>query len=95
MKQFWKDSFDTVNDEDVISQLARRLFTSRKRVESAENVQLGHDGVGHHSNAFASQEETWRAIRGVLELRHKYLESKGIAGRVYVLTGEELSLIHI
>ena len=62
-------------DEDVISQLARVLLMSRKRVESADASQLGHDDVGHHSNAFASQEETWRAIRDVLELRQSYLQS--------------------
>ena len=50
-------------------------------MESADASQLGH--------AFASQEETWRAIRDVLELRQSYLKSKGIENLRYVLTSDE------
>ena len=53
----------------------------RKRVESADASQLGL--------ACASQEETWRAIRDVLELRQSYLKSKGIENLRYVLTSDE------
>ena len=58
-------------------------------MESADASQLGHGDEEDHSRDLASQEETWRAIRGVLELRHKYLESKGIADRCHVQTDEE------
>ena len=60
MKQFWADTYDTGHDDDLRSHLARILFMKRKRVESADASQLGL--------ACASQEETWRAIRDVLEL---------------------------
>ena len=43
----------------------------------------------HHGSAFAPQEETWRAIRNVMELRHKYIESKCIADLGHVLTPNE------
>ena len=39
--------------------------------------------------ACASQEETWRAIRDVLELRQSYLKSKGIEDLRHVLTSDE------
>jgi len=50
-------------------------------VESADASQLGL--------AFASQQETWRAIRDVLELRQSYLKSKGIEDLRHVLTSDE------
>ena len=53
----------------------------RKRVESADASQLGH--------ACASQEETWRAIRDVLELRQRYLGSKSIEDARHALTSDE------
>ena len=81
MRQFWADTDDTGYDEDLLSQLARLLFMKRKRVESADASQLGL--------AFASQEETWRAIRDVLELRQSYLKSKGIEDLRHVLTSDE------
>ena len=58
-------------------------------MESADASQLGHGDVEHHTSAFASHEETWRAIRDVLELRHKYVASTGIADLRHVLTEEE------
>ena len=81
MRQFWADTYDTGYDEDLLSQLARLLFMKRKRAESADASQLGH--------AFASQEETWRAIRDVLELRQSYLKSKGIEDPLHVLNSDE------
>jgi len=81
IKQFWADTYGTGDDEDLLSHLARLLFMKRKRVESADASQLGH--------ACASQEETWRAIRDVLELRQSYLKSKGIENLRYVLTSDE------
>ena len=81
MKHFWEDTYDTGYDEDLLSQLARLLFMNRKRVESADASQLGL--------AFASQQETWRAIRDVLELRQIYLKSKGIEDLRHVLTSAE------
>ena len=72
MKQFWADTYDTGHDDDLRSHLARILFMKRKRVEAADASQLGH--------ACASQEETWRAIRAVLELRQSYLQK---ASRTY------------
>ena len=81
MKQFWADTYDTGHDDDLRSHLARILFMKRKRVESADASQLGL--------ACASQEETWRAIRDVLELRQSYLKSKGIKDLRHVLTSDE------
>ena len=81
MKQFWADTYGTGDDEDLLRHLARLLFKKRKRVESADSIQLGH--------ACASQEETWRAIRNVLELRQSYLKSKGIEDLHHVLTSDE------
>ena len=81
MKQFWADTYDTGHDDDLRSHLARILFMKRKRVESADASQLGH--------ACASKEETWRAIRDVLELRQSYLKSKGIKDLSHVLTSDE------
>ena len=69
MKQFWADTYGTGDDEDLLRHLARLLFKKRKRVESADSIQLGH--------ACASQEETWRAIRDVLEVRQSYLKKQG------------------
>ena len=50
-------------------------------MESADASQLGL--------AFAAQEETWRAIRNVLELRQSYLKSRGIEDLRHVLTSAE------
>ena len=58
-------------------------------MESVDASQLGHGDDEDHSRAFASQEETWRAIRDVLELRQSYLKSKGIENRRHVLTSAE------
>ena len=81
MKQFWADTYGTGHDEHLLSHLARILFMKRKRVESGDASQLGQ--------ACASQEETWRAIRDVLELRLSYLKSKGIEDLHHVLTNDE------
>ena len=81
MRQFWEQTYDTGYDEELLSSLARLLFMKRKRVESADASQLGL--------AFASQEETWRAIRNALELRQSYLKSKGIEDLRHVLTSDE------
>ena len=81
MKQFWADTYGTGHDEDLLSHLARILFMRRRRVESGDASQPGQ--------ACASQEETWRAIRDVLELRQSYLKSKGIEDLRHVLTKDE------
>ena len=81
MKRFWADTDGAGDDEDLLRHLARLLFKKRKRVESADACQLGH--------ACASEEETWRAIRDVLEVRQSYLKSKGIQNLRYVLTSDE------
>ena len=62
---------------------------NRKRVEVADASQLGDGDEEHQSNAFASQEETCRAIRDVLELRQSYLKSNGIDNLRHVLTSDE------
>ena len=81
MKQFWADTYGTGHDEDLLSHLARILFMRRRRVESGDASQP--------DQACASQEETWRAIRDVLELRQSYLKSKGIEDLRHVLTKDE------
>ena len=81
MRHWWEKTNGTGYDDQMLSQLARLLFMKRKRVESGDASQLGQ--------ACASQEETWRAIRDVLELRQSYLKSKGIEDLRHVLTSDE------
>ena len=81
MQQFWESSYDTCYDKAVLKQLSHILSLKRKQIQSADASQLGH--------AFASQEETWRAIRDVIELRQSYLKSKGIDYLRHVLTSDE------
>ena len=56
---------------------------------NAGAAQPGHGDEVDHSSAFAPQQEARRAIRDVLELRHRYLVSKGIEEPRHVLTDEE------
>ena len=58
----------------------------RKPAHSADASQLDHERA---ESAFASQEETWRAIRDALELRQNYLQSKGIQDRRHVLNEKQ------
>ena len=81
MREWWEKTYGTGYDDQMLSQFARLLFMKRKRVETADASQPDF--------AFASQEETWRAIRDVLELRQSYLKSKGIENLRYVLTSAE------
>ena len=54
----------------MLEQVGRLLFMKRKRGGVTDASRLGL--------AFASQEETWRAIKRVLDRRQKYLKSRGI-----------------
>ena len=83
MREWWEKTNGSSSrfDDQMLSQLARVLFLKRKCVDAADASQP--DG------AFAPQEETWRAIRGVLELRQRYLKSKGIKNLAHVLNKEQ------
>ena len=70
MKTYWQAFSNTPYNEDVLKRLSHVLFMKRKEV--------GSDGAGELDHAFASEQETFRAIRGVLERRRIYLQSKGI-----------------
>ena len=70
MKTYWQAFSNTPYNEDVLKRLSHVLFMKRKEVRS--------DGAGELDHAFASEQETFRAIRDVLERRRIYLQSKGI-----------------
>ena len=65
MKAFWREFSNTDYNKDVLKQLSHVLFMKRKEVRS--------DGAGELDHAFASEQETWRAIRDVLERRQSML----------------------
>ena len=81
MREWWEKTHGTGYDDQMLSQLARVLFMKRKRVETGDASQPDF--------AFAPQEETWRAIRDVLELRQRYLRSKGIKNPLHVLNSDQ------
>ena len=70
MQEFWTLHYGTDCDQSVLEVLNRLLFMKRKRGAVTDASRLGL--------AFASQEETWRAIKRVLDRRQKYLKSIGI-----------------
>ena len=70
MQEFWTLHYGTDCDQSVLEVLNRLLFMKRKRGVVTDASRLGL--------AFASQEETWRAIKRVLDHRQKYLKSIGI-----------------
>ena len=84
MRECWEETEGTRHGKDLEvlrGHLRRVLFLKRKRAESTDAYQLGL--------ALASQEETCRAIGNVLELRHSYLESKGIEDPCHILMDAE------
>ena len=81
MRHWWKETIGTGYDDKLLGQLTRLLFKKRKSVETADASQP--------DSAFAPQEETWRAIRDVLELRRRYLKRKGIKDPLYVLNSRQ------
>jgi len=70
MQQFWNERYGTNCDPTVVEQVGRLLFLKRKRGAVTDASRRGL--------AFASQEETWRAIKRVLDRRQKYLKRIGI-----------------
>ena len=70
MQEFWTLHYGTDCDQSVLEVLNRLLFMKRKRGAVTD--------ASRHGLAFASQEETWRAIKRVLDRRQKYLERIGI-----------------
>jgi len=70
MRKFWTQRYGTDCDQTVVEQVGWLLFLKRKRGRVTDASQLGL--------AFAPQEETWRAIKRVLDRRQKYLKSRGI-----------------
>ena len=70
MKMYWQAFSNAPYNEDVLKQLSHVLFMKRKEVRS--------DGAGELDHAFASEQETFRALRDVLERRQIYFQSKGI-----------------
>ncbi len=91
MKQLWEARYDNEYGPKIIGQLSRVLFLKRKPLEKSDGVsQPGKEHeVDEGSTAFASREETRQAILSVLQLRQKFMWSKGVANMRYVLTGNE------
>ena len=81
MREWWKKTHGNGYDDQMLSQLASVLFMKRKRVETGDASQPDF--------AFAPQEETWRAIKDVLELRQRYLRRKGIRNPLHVLNNDQ------
>ena len=80
MRECWEETEGTRHGKDLEvlrGHLRRVLFLKRKKPS-------GQPGL-----ALASQEETCRAIGNVLELRHSYLESKGIEDPCHILMDAE------
>ena len=80
MRECWEETEGTRHGKDLEvlrEHLRRVLFLKRKKPS-------GQPGL-----ALASQEETCRAIGNVLELRHSYLESKGIEDPFHILMDAE------
>ena len=80
MRECWEETEGTRHGKDLEvlrGHLRRVLFLKRKKPS-------GQPGL-----ALASQEETCRAIGNVLELRHSYLERKGIEDPFHILMGAE------
>ena len=74
----------------VLRQLHQLLFMKRKSAEAAEEHPGGAPQSGSESGrAFASQAETARAIRSVLQLRQSFLQRKNITNMRHVLSDEE------
>ena len=69
------------------------FFMTRKPQEGSVGAsQPGQeDEGGEDSTALASEEETGRGILSVLQLRHEFLRSKGIADMSHVFTKAERS----
>ena len=102
MRQFWEERYFGDYDPKLLSHLSRLLFMKRKLLEPAAAPQPGEEEdyagasqpgqekeVGEGSAAFASQEETGRAIFSVLQRRQRFFWSKGIADVRHVLTSDE------
>ena len=80
MRECWEETEGTRHGKDLEvlrGHLRRVLFLKRKKPS-------GQPGL-----ALASQEETCRAIGNVLELRHSYLERKGIEDPFHILMDAE------
>ena len=81
MKRYWREFSNTAYNKDVLKQLSHVLFMKRKEVRS--------DGAGELDHAFASEQETFLAIRGVLERRWIYLQRKGIKNPGHILDEDQ------
>ena len=81
MKMYWQAFSNAPYNEDVLKQLSHVLFMKRKEVRS--------DGAGELDHAFASEQETFLVIRGVLERRWIYLQRKGIKNPGHILDEDQ------
>ncbi len=82
MREYWEQMYEESYDPKLLHQLSLLLFMKRA---DAGAPQPGDDCDA----AYASQEETARAIQAVLRIRHDFLRSKNIADMRHVLTEEE------
>ena len=90
LRKLWDDRYDEEYDPKVLHHLSLLLFKKRKSTEPADTDPAGAPQHGsEYDTAFASQEETGRAILSVLKLRHDFLRSKNIDDMRYVLTEPE------
>ena len=78
---FWHEFSNTDYNKDVLKQLSHILFMKRKEVRSVDACELDH--------AFASEQETFLVIRGVLERRWIYLQRKGIKNPGHILDEDQ------
>ena len=82
LPQAWNRSYSDEYDENTLNQLAKLPFAQRKRQGAS---------VGAPQPSGMGDEETSRAILGVMKQRQAFLDRKGITGKGYRLTPEERS----
>ena len=79
MRGYWNERYDGEYKQDLIDNLSRLLFMKRKG---------DHPAGKDCDTAFASQEETVRAIQSVLQVRQQWLRKKSLDMR-HVLNEDE------
>eukprot|EP00959_Pyramimonas_sp_CCMP1952_P285571 5971070-Pyramimonas_sp.AAC.1 len=82
MGNFWGERCDAQCDPKLFDHLSRLLFMKRMSAER-DSAEGGAD------TAYASQEETGRAILSVLRVRQQFLQSKGVVDMRRVLADDQ------
>jgi len=92
MRAYWEQTeIGRDYDPNALDQLHHILFMKRKTKNvSASAAQPGGIEDGDDEDmVFAAQEETGKAILGVLRLREAFLKRKGITEKFHILTSDE------